>query len=127
MKKNSKHLIWLFFFAFIVSCIPNEDEFNMDLIQKKLAAEGETYTKLRLFNCRQSLLVDVEKMVDSIIIHNLNFTVGAGIYFPSRPYKPNYIGNIRLNDSLIAKPFLENISIPKNTPSTDPQIIDSIK
>lgn len=89
-----------------VSCLPDEEAIDMGLVEQKLLEEAENYKRLRLFNCRQNLLIDVEKMVDSIMINNINFSVGEGILFPGRPYKPNYIGYIRLNDSLKARPFL---------------------
>lgn len=90
----------------MISCLPDEEVIDMSLVEQKLLEEGENYSKLRLFNCRQSLLVDVEKMVDSIMINNINFSIGQGILFPGRPYKPNYVGFIQLNDTIKARPFL---------------------
>lgn len=99
-------LLFFLVFGLWFSCTVPEDEISMALIQSKLDEEAANYERLRLFNCRQSLMNDVEKMVDSIMINNLNFNIGEGLYFPSRPLKPPYIGRIKLNDTLRALPFL---------------------
>lgn len=110
----------------LVSCLPDEEAIDMNLVEQKLLEEGENYKRLRLFNCRQSLMVDVEKMVDSIMINNINFSIGEGILFPGRPYKPNYVGYIQLNDSLKARPFLTIPADSTNAPTKNEADTDSI-
>ncbi|MCB0646558.1 MAG: hypothetical protein KDC49_07840 [Saprospiraceae bacterium] len=116
----------LSFCLFLVACLPDETGIDMGLIEKKLYEEGENYKRLRLFNCRQSLMIDVEKMVDSIMINNINFSVGEGILFPGRPYKPNYVGYIQLNDTLKARPFLTVPEDSTDAPTKNEVDTDSI-
>ena len=48
-----------------------------------------------------------EGYVDSAIISEINFRLLDTVIFPDRPLKPSFPDNIRLNDSILAKPMIK--------------------
>lgn len=93
-------------------CLESEIKTDFTVINKKLKKELAEYEKLKWYDCYNTIILDAEAYVDTILsVEYLNTSLEDGLDFPSRPTRPNHIGYIRLDDTTKKKPILNLLEL----------------
>lgn len=102
--------IALAFFA----CSPEVDrEAQMQaLVEQTVAERVATYERVRLQRCREEVLEEANRRLDSILIEQATLQAGTGMK-PPRPNRPGRPDIRQLEDTLPLKPLLPTDSIPQ--------------
>jgi hypothetical protein len=103
----NKIIFLVLFSALTTGCFSDPNAVDMALIKQKLTIEVGDYYNLKLFDCRNNILIDAELKADSLMVDTLNAQIARGLYFPNRPIRPNHIGFIYLDDSTKKIPILD--------------------
>lgn len=113
MKNDFSFLHLLIFIAvaiFLVSFqLPDSiDQSKIPVIVKsKLDEEVKNYYEDRMKICKLDALTRAEDYVDSIIENKIQLVIAKGVIFPSKPIKPNFPKEIKINDSTKIQPVLK--------------------
>ena len=76
-------------------------------VKSKLDEEVKTYYEDRMKICKLDALTRAEDYVDSIIENKIQLVIAKGVIFPSKPTKPNFPREIKINDSTKIQPVLK--------------------
>jgi hypothetical protein len=90
-----------------MSCFGDPNQIDHDLIKNKLEKEIADFINLKVYDCRNNILLDAELKVDSLLVDTLNAQIAQGLYFPNRPNRPKHVGFIYLDDSTKKVPILD--------------------
>lgn len=89
-----------YIFAFVLlGCSSNDEEFSIELVQKRLLQKQQDYQNDQYKICKEKAILDANIKLDSIIAHELNLSLLDSIRFPLKPQKPNHPGQIKLDDT----------------------------
>ena len=102
-------LLWIVF----LGCYPDENEFDEQLIQNKIATTIKSAEEQYRLTCFNNLLYEAEVFSDSLVIQQIAYSINDSIYFPLRPDRPLFPHPITLDDSTVIYPVLNDSIISK--------------
>lgn len=105
---KSKYLLYLFAISFL--CFSCQEEINHDdqeIINIKLKEKNRRYSNDILKICRQEIVQNAERYVDSLFAEQIQLTLNDTIYFPLKPERPVIRDTASWNDTIKIKPMFE--------------------
>ncbi len=99
-------LFFLFVLLDISSCMPDQNEFDYDLINQRLNSRQNQYLQKKLEDCKNRAYEEAVEKVDELLIDELNLSLLDSISFPRKPSIPKHPGDIEIDDSTQVKKIL---------------------
>jgi len=106
---GSKYLHCIFFLALLL-CLSCQEEINRDdmkIINEKLEEKNRRYTNDILKICRQEIVQNAERYVDSLFAEQIQLTLNDTVYFPLKPERVVTKDTSVWNDTVKIKPIFE--------------------
>ena len=109
---NSGNLLKKFFFLLAICCAACGRD-KEKIINDKVAERVNTFRSKKNVECRDALVAEAEKIVDSLLLAEAKMELGDSLtrLRPARPIKPSPIPPI---DSLLVKPIFAPDSSTRN-------------
>ena len=114
-------------FTLTGGCIQERDrEAEMRaLVEQTVRDRIENYKQVRMERCREDMLVEASRRVDSIMILEATLNSGSGAK-PPRPNRPSRPDMRRLDDTLPVRPLLPTDSLEMDSVKQDTIQVDTI-
>jgi hypothetical protein len=77
------------------------------MIRSKLEEKNQRYTNDILKICRQGIIQNAERYVDSLFAEQIQLTLNDTIYFPLKPERPLIKDTVTWNDTISIVPIFE--------------------
>ncbi len=90
-----------------ISCQESIDNDDEKIIRAKLKEKNLRYTNDILKICRQGIIQNAERYVDSLFAEQIQLTLNDTIYFPSKPERPATKDTVTWNDTIRIAPIFE--------------------